>query len=187
MKTTLAPNTNELQKISELSAEGAVRQAAPFLARLVEDAAFIEDEILPLLEEAQGAKDWYVARSYDGESDAHSLQVFVWPPGTGTEIHDHSSWGAFVCVAGRVLEERYERLDDGSRPDHARLRRAWQLEWGPEHGASTLLPGDGGIHRVANRGDAVAVSVHLYGPKTGGVDGRDYDPSRDHVCDRLEG
>ena len=40
---------------------------------------------------------------------------------------------------------------------------------------------------MANRGDAVAVSVHHYGPKAGEVDGRDYDPSRDHVCDRLEG
>ena len=72
-------------------------------------------------------------------------------------------------------------------PDPTPATEAWQLAWGPEHGASTLLPGDGGIHRVANRGDAVAVSVHHYGPKAGEVDGRDYDPSRDHVCDRLEG
>jgi hypothetical protein len=32
----------------------------------------------------------------------------------------------------------------------------------------------------------VAISVHLYGPRMDEVDGRDYDPSRDHVCDRLE-
>jgi len=84
-----------------------------------------------------------------------------------------------------VLEERYERLDDGSRPDHARLQKSWQLTWGPEHGASTVVPGDGGIHRVTNLGSEVALSVHLYGPRTGEVDGRDYDPSCDHVCDRL--
>jgi hypothetical protein len=28
--------------------------------------------------------------------------------------------------------------------------------------------------------------VHLYGPRTGEVDGRDYDTFRDYVCDRLE-
>jgi hypothetical protein len=28
--------------------------------------------------------------------------------------------------------------------------------------------------------------VHLYGPRLGEIDGRDYDPSRDYVCDRLE-
>jgi hypothetical protein len=86
-----------------------------------------------------------------------------------------------------VLEERYERLDDGSVPDHARLEKAWQLTWSREDGASTVLPGDGGIHRVGNQGTEVAISVHLYGPRVGEVDGRDYDPSRDYVCDRPEG
>jgi hypothetical protein len=28
--------------------------------------------------------------------------------------------------------------------------------------------------------------VHLYGPRIGEVDGRDYDLSRDYVCDRRE-
>jgi hypothetical protein len=28
--------------------------------------------------------------------------------------------------------------------------------------------------------------VHLYGPRMGEVDGRDYDLSCDYVCDRLE-
>jgi hypothetical protein len=101
-------------------------------------------------------------------------------------IHDHSSWGAYACAAGTVFEERYERLDDGSRFEHARLEGAWRLSWRPEDGASTVLPGDGGIHRVGNRHEQTAVSVHLYGPRLGEVDGRDYDPSRDYFCDRLE-
>jgi hypothetical protein len=28
--------------------------------------------------------------------------------------------------------------------------------------------------------------VHLYGPRIGELDGRDYDVSRDYVCDRAE-
>ncbi len=79
-----------------------------------------------------------------------------------------------------------ERLDDGSRNDHARLKEVWQLSWSSEDGASTVLPGDGGIHRVGNSGESTAISVHLYGPRIGEVDGRDYDPSRDYVCDRRE-
>jgi predicted metal-dependent enzyme (double-stranded beta helix superfamily) len=184
--TSLTPHANELQEISALPTESALQRAVPFLTRLVEDSAFAESEILPLLQEAQGAKDWYVARRYDGEDGAYSLKVFVWPPGTGTEIHDHSSWGVYRCVWGSVLEERYERLDDGSVADHARLEKAWQLRWDPEDGASTVLPGDGGIHRVGNPGESTAISVHLYGPRIGEVDGRDYDPSRDYVCDRTE-
>jgi predicted metal-dependent enzyme (double-stranded beta helix superfamily) len=182
MTTSISPNTTELREISGLSVQPALRRATAFLADLVEDPAFMEDVVLPLVEEAEDAEGWYVARRF--EEVAYSLQVFVWPAGTGTAVHDHSSWGAYRCAWGTVREERYERLDDGSRPGHARLKRAWQLSWNPEDGASTVLPGDGGIHRVSNPGEEVSVTVHLYGPKTGEVEGRDYDPSRDYVCDR---
>jgi hypothetical protein len=184
--TTLSPDANELRKVSELPTEPALLQAAAFLASLIEDPAFFEAEILPLLEEARGARNWYVARRYEGEDGAYSLKVFVWPPGTGTQIHDHSSWGVYRCAWGSVLEERYERLDDGFRLDHARLKKVWQLWWSPEDGSSSVQPGDGGIHRVGNPCGSTAISVHLYGPRMGEVDGRDYDPSRDHVCDRRE-
>ena len=139
-----------------------------------------------LLEEAEQAEDWYVAHRSDASDRSLSMLVFVWPPGTGTKIHDHSSWGAYCCVLGSVLEERYERSDDGSRLDHARLEKVWQLTWSSKVGVSSVLPHDGGIHRVGNPGDEVAVSVHLYGPRLRDVDGRDYDPSRDYVCDRRE-
>ncbi len=186
MMTLLAPQTDELRKISELPTESALPQAAAFLADLVKAPDFVASEILPLLEEARGREEWYVARRLDAEDGSFSLQAFVWPPGTGTKIHDHASWGAYACAAGSVLEERYERLDDGKRPDHARLEKSWQLWWSPDDGASTVQPGNGGIHRVGNPGDETAISVHLYGPRLEEVDGRDYDPSRDHVCDRLE-
>jgi predicted metal-dependent enzyme (double-stranded beta helix superfamily) len=127
-----------------------------------------------------------VARHHDAPDSSFSLQVFVWPPGSRTRIHDHSSWGAYCCAIGSVLEERYERLDDRSRPDFARLKKVWQLSWSREDGASTVLPYEEGIHRVGNPGASTAVSVHLYGPRMGEVDGRDYDPSRNRVCDRRD-
>ncbi len=186
VKTIYTPDQGRLYRISELPTESALRQAAAFLADLVKGRAFLDSLILPLAEEAEGERDWYVARRYEAEDGAYFLKVFVWPSGTGTRIHDHSSWGAYCCASGAVLEERYERLDDGSHSDHARLKKVWQLWWSPEDGASTVLPGDDGIHRVGNPGDSTAISVHLYGPRTSEVDGRDYDPSRDHVCDRRE-
>jgi len=42
------------------------------------------------------------------------------------------------------------------------------------------------VHRVGNPGESPAVSVHLYGSQLEDIDGRDYDPSRDYVCDRME-
>jgi predicted metal-dependent enzyme (double-stranded beta helix superfamily) len=187
MTSTPTRHTDQLRMISGLPTELALRRGAASLSRLIDDPDFVDSLILSLLGEARQAKDWYVAHRCDAEGGSFSLQVFVWPPGTGTKIHDHSSWGAYCCLIGTVLEERYERLDDGSRPDHARLKKIWQRLWSRQDRASTVLPGVGGIHRVGNPGETPAVSVHLYGPQTGEVDGRDYDPSSDHVCDRREG
>ncbi|HJQ27959.1 MAG TPA: cysteine dioxygenase family protein [Rubrobacter sp.] len=188
MTTTLssAPDTGGLRRLSELAPGLALREAIPQLARLARDPAFLELRILPLLEEAREAGDWYAASIHDASDSACSLQVFVWPPGTRTRIHDHTTWGAYYCVVGSVLEERYERLDDGSRLDYARLKKVWQVSWSTEDGASTVLPHNEGIHRVGNPGSETAISFHLYGPRMGEVDGRDYDPSRDYVCDRVD-
>jgi predicted metal-dependent enzyme (double-stranded beta helix superfamily) len=140
--TFLADDRQGLRRICGLPKEPALRQAASFLSRLVQNPGFLGSQIPPLIEEAGDAEDWYVV-SHDAEDGAYSLKIFVWPAGTGTEIHDHSSWGAYHCATGTLLEERYERLDEGSRPEHAHLKKAWQLTWSPDDGASTVLPGDG--------------------------------------------
>jgi predicted metal-dependent enzyme (double-stranded beta helix superfamily) len=163
-------------------AEVAVGEAIPILSDLVNDTHFLASHVLPLVEEL--AEDWYVAYRHDDPEHSYSVQVFVWPPGSATRVHDHSSWGAFCCVVGSVLEERYERLDDGSVPDHARLKELWRVEWEREDGISTVLPYEEGIHRVGNPNEEPAISVHLYGPRLGEIDGRDYDPSQHYVCDR---
>ena len=188
MATISLPSAEEsqLEALAALPLELALREAVPLLLRLADNPAFLNAHVLPLLQKERALRDWYVAHSYEGKDDSFSLQVFVWPPGTKTNIHDHSSWGVYCCAVGSVLEERYERLDDGSRLDHAHLKKIWRLMWSTEDGASSVLPDDGGIHRVGNPGDSVAISVHLYGPRLREVDGRDYDPSRDYVCDRRE-
>jgi predicted metal-dependent enzyme (double-stranded beta helix superfamily) len=185
-KGALAQGAAELQDLSAQPTHLALPRAAAFLADLVQDRSFLRSHVRPALEEAEDADRWYVARRWDAPDESFSLQVFVWPAGTRTMIHDHSSWGAYACAAGTVFEERYERLDDGSRHEHARLEEAWHLSWRPQDGASTVLPGNGGIHSVGNPYEETAVSVHLYGPRLEEVDGRDYDPSRDYVCDRLD-
>jgi predicted metal-dependent enzyme (double-stranded beta helix superfamily) len=188
MTTTLfLPDTDELEKLSNLPTQLALQRAAPFLAHLVRDPVFLVPYVLPLLQEARTVRDWYVAHTYEGQDGSYSLQVFVWPPSTRTQIHDHTSWGAYCCVVGSVLEERYERLDDRSQLNHARLKKVWQLSWSREDGVSSLLPYEEGIHRVGNLGSKRAISVHLYGPKIGEFDGQDYDASRDYVCGRTEG
>lgn len=185
LKSGNAPTPNT-ENLHVRPPELAVREAIPVLSRVVRDPHFLDAHVLPFLEEAGRAEDWYVAYRHDDPGCSHSLQVFVWPPGTATRIHDHSSWGAFCCVVGSVLEVRYGRADSGSLPDYARLRELWRLEWRRNDGISTVLPYERGIHRVSNPTGKVAISVHLYGPRLGEIDGRDYDPSQNYVCDRPE-
>ncbi len=183
MKT--AQNTIERSAHPDLLGAPTLREAVSLLDRLVEDPSFLDAELPQILDEARQAQEWYVARRIDAPDRSLSMQIFVWPPGTGTRIHDHAAWGALRPVVGSVLEKRYERLDDGSIAEHARLKKAWELTWTKEDGASTVLPYDGGIHSISNTGDRTAITVHLYGPRQE-IDGRDYDPSRDYVCDRYE-
>lgn len=161
----------------------SLQEAVASLDHLVWQPLFPEFLIWPLLEQAEGLGSWYVASSHHSP-DGSSIQVFVWPPGTGTRVHDHASWGAFRCVSGSVLEARYTRLDDGSEIEHARLIEIWHRPWSMVDETSIVLPYAGGIHRLYNPGDETAISVHIYGPRVGEIDGRDYDPSRDYVCDR---
>jgi predicted metal-dependent enzyme (double-stranded beta helix superfamily) len=188
MKTTpsLAElETSGLEELAGLAPELALSEVVPMMNRLVANPAFLDNYILPLIDDARSTEGWYVAHRYELGEGSCSLEVFVWPPGSGTAIHDHSSWGAYRCVLGSLMEERYKRLDDGTQPEYARLKKVWKLWWGPKDGVSTVLPYDGGIHRVGNPGQGTAISVHLYGPRIGEIDGRDYDPARDFVCDRV--
>jgi len=187
MATISLPSAEEsqLEALAALPLELALQEAVPLLLRLADNPAFLNAHVLPLLQKEREVRDWYVAHSWNGPDHSYSLQVFFWPEGSRTKIHDHTSWGAYCCVVGSVLEERYERLDDGSVLDHARLKKVWQLWWNRGDGASTVLPGGGGIHRVGNPTTKPAITMHLYGPPIGEVDGRDYDPSKNYVCDRL--
>jgi predicted metal-dependent enzyme (double-stranded beta helix superfamily) len=183
--TSFAPEMSELEKLSDFSPELALQAAGPILTDLVSNREFLDLQVLPLLGQSGWTQEWYVAHRHDGADGSYSVQVLVWPPGSATRIHDHSCWGAFCCAVGSLVEERYERLDNGSEPNSAHLREVWRLVWRREDGVSSVLPYEGGIHRVGNPSSVTAISVHLYGPRLGKLDGQDYDPSRDYVCDRL--
>jgi predicted metal-dependent enzyme (double-stranded beta helix superfamily) len=183
----MTTSTTDIASLEGGCVRPTLREAVPVLSRLVRDPNFLDLHVLPLLEKARKAKDWYVVYRQDDPDYSYSLQVFVWLPGSATRIHDHSSWGAFSCVVGSISEERYERADDGSLPGYAHLKKLWRLEWRREDGISTVMPYEGGIHRIGNPTEKAAISVHFYGPKLGEIDGRDYDPSQNYVCDRPDG
>jgi hypothetical protein len=183
---TSAQNIRELDRLYRQLPELGANESSAFLTRLARNPEFIMTQILPALSHVQAGSEPVIAATYGVRESSPCLQVFVWAAGSATPVHDHTSWGAYHCVVGTLIEERYERLDDGAQPSTARLRKAWQRALRNEDGASTVGAYAAGIHRISNTSGRTAVSVHIYGPREGVFDGRDYDPKREFVCDRLE-
>jgi hypothetical protein len=170
--------------LSRLPSDPTLREGVSAGGHPAGEGAFLGSYISPLVKRAELPKGWYLVRCQGVKDGSYSPQIFVRLPGPGTKIHEHSSWRAFWCGVGGLSEERYEHPNRGSRPNRARLRIVGWGVWGSGgDGISTLLPREGSIHQVGNPADGT-VSVHLCGPRTGDVDGRDYEPSRDYVCDR---
>lgn len=87
-----------------------------------------------------------------------SIVALVWLPGQMTAVHDHLSWCVVGVAKGSETETTF-RLEQGSKDVY--LVEAGERS-NPTGSVEVLLP-PGDIHRVANGGDDVAVSIHIYG------------------------
>jgi predicted metal-dependent enzyme (double-stranded beta helix superfamily) len=181
-----SPSIHTFESLYRRLPELKLEESSAFLTQLARDPKFIARQILSSLPHAALGSEPMITATYGLREASPCLQVFVWPVGAATPIHDHTSWGAYYCIAGTLQEERYERLDDGAQPSTARLRKVWQRPLRKQDGASTVGAYAEGIHRISNTSGRPAISVHVYGPRQGVFDGRDYDPTREFVCDRLE-
>ena len=85
-----------------------------------------------------------------------SVSAMVWLPGQQTIIHDHVAWCVTGVLQGREYEEVFALACDG------RELRLTSRNVNPAGAVSGFAP-PGDIHRVRNTGDAVAISMHVYG------------------------
>ncbi|MFC6023518.1 cysteine dioxygenase [Plantactinospora solaniradicis] len=109
--------------------------------------------------EAAGAAGWPVPLQFDpaqrwyhrlAAATDHEVWLLTWLPGQHTDLHDHGgSAGAFLVAAGVLTEEAV--VGGGLRPRE--LGMGTGRRFGARH-----------VHRVSNRGDQPAVSVHVYRP-----------------------
>jgi predicted metal-dependent enzyme (double-stranded beta helix superfamily) len=92
-----------------------------------------------------------------------SVVSFVWSPGQGTPVHDHTVWGLVGVLRGAEIDQPYIPGPDGLiAQDPVRLDR----------GAVTAVsPKVGDIHRVRNAlEDQISISIHVYGGDIGAVE-----------------
>ena len=85
----------------------------------------------------------------------HEVWLLTWLPGQGTDLHDHGgSAGAFHVFSGALTEDTVATGLDGSPRITAReLGEGAGRRFGTRH-----------IHRITNRSNRPAISIHAYGP-----------------------
>jgi predicted metal-dependent enzyme (double-stranded beta helix superfamily) len=93
----------------------------------------------------------------------YSIVALVWKPGQATPIHDHCCWCVVGVWRGIESETTYD-LHRDARGLHLVQRGVTYA--GPGD-VSVLVPPDEDIHRVANAGTGIAISLHVYGDDIG--------------------
>jgi len=106
-------------------------------------------------EQLAGDPGGYQTHLVHAEPDgSFSVVVMVWRPGQRTPVHDHLTWCVTAVLQGTEYEEGF-----ANRGDHLETVGRNANPVGTVSGFAP--PGD--IHQVTNIGDAVAVSMHVYG------------------------
>ena len=120
---------------------------------------------------------------YEDPDYGFVINGVVREPGRAGGIHDHAhAWVLYGLLDGFETLERYDRLDDGSKPGFAEIRLAGATEVGPGH--VDLVP-PFAIHAVQG-GAARSVAVILRSQRVAGraLQGG-YDPANNTVVQRA--
>jgi len=100
-----------------------------------------------------------------------SVVSFVWSPGQGTPIHDHTVWGLVGVLRGAEISQPYRNTGQGLAPAGPPTR----LEVGDVEAVSPRI---GDIHQVTNAlTDRPSISIHVYGANIGAVERSTFDVS----------
>ncbi len=110
---------------------------------------------------------------YEDPDHGFVINGLVKAPQTRTQIHDHAhNWTLYGVLDGNETIQRYQRLDDGSKPDYAELGGVGKFRVGPGE-VDLVRPYE--IHAEAS-GEERTVAVILRSEKPGEfLQGR-YDP-----------
>jgi predicted metal-dependent enzyme (double-stranded beta helix superfamily) len=95
-----------------------------------------------------------LAEDVDG---GYAVAALVWRPGQMSRVHSHRVWCALGVHAGVLTETLYDPCGPDELPEPAAslLRGRGAVSYGP---ADPTL-----IHRIANLGCRMAISIHVYG------------------------
>jgi len=119
---------------------------------------------------------------YCDPRERFSIASFVWAPGAGTPVHDHTVWGLVGVMRGAELCREYPLPQAGKTMLAQNEHRV-----GPGS-VDRVSPTIGDIHTVSNAlADEVSVSIHVYGANIGAVSRHVYDAASGAVKPFVSG
>jgi len=121
---------------------------------------------------------------YVDPQSRYSVSSFVWGPGQGTPIHNHTVWGLVGVLRGA---ERCEEFPTPESVASGALRCAHQHDL-PRGAVDRVSPTIGDWHRVSNAlTDAPSISIHVYGADIGRVHRNYWDEATRRVMPMVTG
>lgn len=131
-------------------AETDPRLVAEAMAPHCTDPTLLLGQTLPCCEER------YVRHLLHEDAQAGwAIAALVWKPGQMSPVHAHHVWCAVGFHRGILAETFYALGASGAVPDSIVMRRPGDISFG--------RASPDAIHRLANLGTEVAVSLHAYG------------------------
>ncbi|WP_131783357.1 cupin [Legionella gresilensis] len=168
----LTPFINDLKAlhVQEHHDASNMKKISSILQSWVKQSDWLEDQF-KIVDTPEGFKSWLL---YEEPNHCLAVNLVAWEPGREILPHDHRTWAVVGCVRG--IEENYfwTRLDDGSSPGYADLKR--------QEPPITCHPGEviaieaNQIHSVVNVANEVAISLHVYGKNLNYTNRCKYDP-----------
>ena len=171
---------HEMHALVESGAEQATifERGSPLLERLIRNPECIAPEYrVPL---GKGPRPNHGSYLLHRSPNGLLITAVVWGPGDHTGPHDHHTWGMIGVMDHTLQETRFRRLDDGSRPDYARLEQDRVSVFKPGE-ISLLIPGVDEIHQMDNPGHRPTVEIHVYGRDLAGLQRCRFDPETSRV------
>jgi predicted metal-dependent enzyme (double-stranded beta helix superfamily) len=148
------------------------QKMTPLLQELLVDPSIREQsKSWPTCSQADRAQNLLF---YEDPNYQFVINGLIKAPKSRTQIHDHAhNWTLYGVLDGNETIERYERIDDRTKPDYAEIRKTADVKVGP--GKIDLVP-PYEIH-AEESGEERTVAIIVRAEKAGGfLQGR-YDPA----------
>jgi cysteine dioxygenase len=141
-------NSNHLPNLVDLLSDGDFESAED----LLKSTSFNPDEFL---EFATWAPDKYT-RNCIASNDHFELILLCWPPGQGTQIHNHDNKNCLVkVISGNLLEKTYQLQEESFIPTGSSILLSGEV-------TQATAEAENFLHSLKNYTPQRAMSLHLY-------------------------